>query len=289
MRKLDEKVRIIGMREDTYSFLDGGAENAPFFMEMAGISYCDGSYSIRRKDSPIYVLEYVLEGQGTVKTDAEEFTAARGDTYLLHRHSGHWYYSSAKDPWVKIWVNAKGSLIDSLIHVYGLDAVTHVQGADTKSLLFELLDLAKSAQDKSSEDFSMEASTIYHKILIKLSQSLNRTAERYSEEALKLRGYIDRNSGRSLSLEELGNVIYRSPSQVVRIFKKEFFVTPYQYLLQRRLEIAKLMLLNTGMSVKQIAIHLHFADEHYFSSQFKEKAGVSPTVFRKHTGRSAGE
>ena len=41
------------------------------------------------------------------------------------------------------------------------------------------------------------------------------------------------------------------------------------------------MLLNTNLSVKQIANHLSFADEYYFSNVFKQKVGLSPTAYRK--------
>jgi AraC-like DNA-binding protein len=58
-------------------------------------------------------------------------------------------------------------------------------------------------------------------------------------------------------------------------------VTPYAYVLGKKLELAKKLLDNTNLTVKQISEKLCFSDEYYFSSLFKNKIGVSPSVYRK--------
>lgn len=56
----------------------------PFYIEMTGISYCDGKYEIKRKNSKIYCMEYIIKGTGTVLEEGNRFTASNGDVYLLH-------------------------------------------------------------------------------------------------------------------------------------------------------------------------------------------------------------
>jgi AraC-like DNA-binding protein len=267
------------MREDIVSFVNNASDNHPFFIEMAGISYCDGSYSIGRKNSHIYIFEYILSGQGTVKLDSGDFTASEGDIYILHKHSNHIYYSDEKNPWTKIWFNADGSLIDSLIQLYKVNHINHIVGLNIKEHFFNILDITKS-KDKSYEDIFNEASLVFHEIIIKIAKNINQKYIQHSPEALELKQFIDKNVMKNVSLKELGDLIYRSPSQTIRIFKKDFGITPYNYLMNKKLEIAKLMLLNTNMSVKEISMSLSFADEHYFSNYFKAKAGVSPSKFK---------
>lgn len=273
------------MREDIISFVDSASENCPFYMEMTGISYCDGSYFISRKNSPIYVFEYILSGQGTVKSDSTEFTAVKGDMYVLHKQSNHVYYSDAKNPWTKIWFNARGPLIDNLIHIYKLHNVNHIRNAGTRELFYKVLDIAGS-RDKSNEDIFNEASLVFHEILLDIAKDIHKNAVQHSPEAIKLRNYLDKNVMRAISLKELSDIVYRSPSQTIRIFKNDFGITPYNYLLSKKLEVAKLMLLNTTMSVKEISLSLSFADEHYFSNYFKSKTGVSPSKFKPETESS---
>lgn len=267
------------MKEDIFSFVDSTCYNHPFYMEMAGISYCDASYFISRKNSPIYVFEYVLSGQGTVKTDTTEFSAAEGDMYILHRQSDHNYYSDAKNPWTKIWFNAKGPLIDNLIHIYNLENLNHIRDLDTSVLFYKILDIAR-CKDKSNEDIFNEASLVFHEMVIKISKYINKNDIQHSPEAIKLKHYLDKNVMQNVTLKELSDIIYRSPSQTIRIFKNDFGITPYNYFMNKKLEVAKLMLLNTNMSIKELSRNLSFIDEHYFSNYFKSKTGMPPSKFK---------
>ena len=64
-----------------------------------------------------------------------------------------------------------------------------------------------------------------------------------------------------------------------------FGVTPYRYLLSRRLETARLLLRGTALPVREIAFRLCFSDEHYFSSLFRRKTGQTPSAYRRDPDR----
>jgi transcriptional regulator GlxA family with amidase domain len=64
------------------------------------------------------------------------------------------------------------------------------------------------------------------------------------------------------------------------VFKQHKGITPYQFLLNEKIKIAKALLATTEMSVKSISDKLCFADEHYFSHLFKEKTGLSPLKYK---------
>ena len=72
-----------------------------------------------------------------------------------------------------------------------------------------------------------------------------------------------------------------SKSQISREFKKYYNLTPYQYLLNRRITIAQNLLAKTSISIKEISDSLCFADEYYFSNIFKKKNSISPLAYRK--------
>jgi AraC family transcriptional regulator, arabinose operon regulatory protein len=270
----------IKMIEDIYSFIENSYDEYPFFIEMAGISYCDGSYKISRKDSQLYIFEYILRGQGIVKTEEKEFSAVEGDIYILHKQSNHSYYSDSKNPWIKIWFNAKGPLIDSLINIYKLSSINHISNLDISELFFKILEIAKNSKKSDKEIFSA-ASLVFHEIIIRLSKVIHANQVVQSPDAIKLKQYLDKKYMADISLKEMGELIFRSPSQTIRIFKNNFGITPYNYLMNKKLEVSKLMLQNTNISIKEISISLSFADEHYFSNYFKSKIGLSPSLFRK--------
>ena len=62
-----------------------------------------------------------------------------------------------------------------------------------------------------------------------------------------------------------------------RSFKQAFGITPYHYLLQKRLELAKMLLTNKKLAVTDIALYCNFPDLPTFSKAFKKQFGVSPS------------
>lgn len=267
------------MREDITAFQSNPPEDYPFFIQMTGISYCDGTYKIERRKSTHYVFEYIIKGEGTVTINGETFHPVEGDIYILPIGSSHTYFSDSSNPWTKIWFNAYGPVIDSLMHAYRLSTVYHVRGLDIKELFYRLLQTAQTP-DEPVRAILNKASLVFHEIILKISGAVTPAALHISAEALKLRDYLDKHMEEKVSILKLSEAIYRSPSQTIRIFKKEFGVTPYDYLLKKRIETAKLLLLNTNLQVKEIAYKLCFADEHYFSNFFRGKAGCSPVEYK---------
>ena len=82
-------------------------------------------------------------------------------------------------------------------------------------------------------------------------------------------------------MSELSSLIKRSESQTIRIFKDAYGITPYAYLIEKKISLAKKLLTGTNLTVKEISEKLAFADEYYFSNLFKQKVGTSPSSFRK--------
>lgn len=267
------------MREDIISFVREPGRPQPFFVEMTGISWCDSSYRIARTNSPISVVEYVIEGKGTVHVDGHSFTASAGDVYLLHRGSTHWYVSDGDDPWVKVWMNIGGPLVDSLIWDYGLNKLNHVQGLDIQAMLQQVYDLAQEAHD-DPDCFFAEASVAFHRIVQRIHLFTQKDESQRQPEAVRMKLWLDRHLYERTDIAETAAQVFRSPSQAIRIFKREFGVTPIDYLLGQRVETAKLLLRNTNLQVKEIAYRLCFADEHYFSNYFKKRVGVAPGEYR---------
>jgi AraC-like DNA-binding protein len=78
-----------------------------------------------------------------------------------------------------------------------------------------------------------------------------------------------------------------SVAQFTRNFQKATGLTPHQYRLHRRIEVAKEKLKAGGDSLATIADELGFADQAHFTRTFKQFAGVTPgefsTVFRRST------
>lgn len=93
--------------------------------------------------------------------------------------------------------------------------------------------------------------------------------------------YIDRNCQKDISLDQVGEYANMSSYYLSKIFKHETGVNFVAYLTDRKIEIAKDMLVNTDVPIINIALDLSYHEPNYFSKVFKKSTGLTPTEYRK--------
>lgn len=99
--------------------------------------------------------------------------------------------------------------------------------------------------------------------------------------------YIDRNCHKDISLDQVGEYANMSSYYLSKIFKKETGVNFVTYLTERKIEIAKDMLINTDVPIINIALDLSYHEPNYFSKVFKKSTGLTPTEFRREKKKLA--
>lgn len=92
--------------------------------------------------------------------------------------------------------------------------------------------------------------------------------------------HISKHYGRSIPESEVARVCEMSPSRFCREFKASFGVTFVEYLARHRVQEAKRLLGNRGMSVTDVAAAVGFMDPSYFTRVFRKIAGACPTDYR---------
>ena len=106
-------------------------------------------------------------------------------------------------------------------------------------------------------------------------------------QARRVLDYIEANLSRQLTLSELAKIAGLSLHHFARMFKQTLGVAPYRYVLQRRVERAKLMLRTARASLVDISLSAGFYSQSHFTSTFGRMVGATPTEFqesnRKHS------
>lgn len=283
MQNIDKKVSNIDMYEDIIYFSDTGTDEV-FHILLCGISYCDGSYRIDRPASPFWCMEYIVKGKGYVSVNGKRFVASAGDVYILPRGDDHYYYSDAETPWEKVWFNIGGDFVGKAVDAYRLSDVHHVEGVDAEAAFRRFVENARAMKAAGKVDFNRSAHD-----LLSVLQTLSAHRERQGRSpdlgaAARLREKIDAITDYRVSFEDLTAACYATKSHLIRVFREAYGVTPYEYLLRRKLAEAEMLLENTSLAVRDIADRLGFDNTHYFSTFFRKKRGVTPTDYRKRRG-----
>ncbi len=267
-----EKETILGMNH-----LNPPVDQPGFRFSMCGTTYPSRSYSMSRVNAEICTIEYVIRGCGHVTVNGESFSPQAGDTYLLPIGCSCHYYSDRDDPWEKIWINLSGELAVQLPSLCGVDRVYHYPALGTADLLQKLQYYALHRDPIYAYE---QASALVSQLFFRLSARAHAAPQEAQTPVQTMLRYIERHATEALTLEQIAASCERSPSQAERLFRSELGVSIYHYALERKLAIAKQLLTETGMSVKEIAAYLSFSDEFYFSGLFRRKVGISPSRYR---------
>jgi AraC family transcriptional regulator len=95
--------------------------------------------------------------------------------------------------------------------------------------------------------------------------------------------YIDEHFSRDIRLRELAGIAGISDYHFARSFRQSTGLTPYQYVLQIRINRAKSLLLQPQWTILPIALAVGFSDASRFIKVFRAHAGVSPSEWRRNS------
>jgi len=99
--------------------------------------------------------------------------------------------------------------------------------------------------------------------------------------------FIEDQIAGDLSLEEIAAVAGVSPSHVKTLFRAAMGVPVHQYVIQRRVEHAKALLMKDGMSMAEVAAAAGFAHQSHLAKHMRRVMGVAPKVMKRMLAEAA--
>ena len=102
-----------------------------------------------------------------------------------------------------------------------------------------------------------------------------------NRQCAAVRRYIDLHFKEALTLEQLAEEGHMNKFYLSHAFKREYGVSPINYMISRRIEESKYLLAETDLSMSQIAQLLGFSSLSYFSQVFHRTQSVSPKEYRQ--------
>ena len=121
-----------------------------------------------------------------------------------------------------------------------------------------------------------EMKSVFYSIISKISEEENPRHKALSASMEYLGGNI---FDPKLSVEELSRQANMSDVYFRKMFKKEYGVSPKQYILELRIRYAKQLLEENSVTVAAVAESCGFASVYHFCRAFKQITGVTPTEY----------
>ena len=148
------------------------------------------------------------------------------------------------------------TLLGSIVKLYFSSEPLRVEliRAKTVELLYELVKIPELARaDPTDSDSIME----------------------------QLLDFIGQNPTRPITLEELAAQVHLSIPRIQQLFKEQLGLTPHDYILRYRIELAQEMLRYTDCSITEIAFQLGFSTSQHFATTFQKYTLETPSGYRK--------
>jgi AraC-like DNA-binding protein len=146
------------------------------------------------------------------------------------------------------------------------------------TLLRQRIHQLHHALGRQGEEFEAEARLAF--IAERLRRHLNRTGDPAAPQphgnlASYLRELIDARFREKVTLREVSGALNAHPAHLVRMFSREFGISPHKYLTSRRVDLARRLLLD-GIPPSLAAAEAGFCDQSHLSRHFTHMLGTSP-------------
>lgn len=134
---------------------------------------------------------------------------------------------------------------------------------------------------ETSASVALQELLLWFGLLDDLGQHRERVADVSHHQAVHtLLDLIENKLHERLVISQLCQAVGMSQNYLAKLFREHFGLTISQYILNRRIETARVLLRSTNLPVKQVAVRVGIADAQYFNKQFRRITGVSPTELR---------
>lgn len=274
-----------GKFNDQYHLAHVG-EDSPINIDIAGMTRPSEEYYIscttpQSFTLSFYQFEYVLDGRFLIDIDGHTHSAEKGDFCFINKGVPRTLYTDKKNPVKKFFVTVKGPLADGMIKAYGFKAPVIIQKADVEEYFRNIIKILEDAPNFSPSErdaIGCEVLKIIQKVASDIWNAEKAPEKRYTAENI-LR-YIDSNLDRKFTIEELSQNFFLGKTQLIKVFKDKYGVTPIKYAQLQRIETAKYYLAKTDEPISTLHYKLGFDDTKYFSKLFKKVTGISPSEYR---------
>ncbi|NMA94719.1 MAG: AraC family transcriptional regulator, partial [Clostridiales bacterium] len=219
-------------------------KDLPFIVKGLGIQ--ENQDHIHRPNGfPDYHWAHCSTGEGMLLIGDNEYTIKKEMGFLFQPNIPHEYYPTV-EPWQIHWLIFDGLAVRSLLAYLKLSPWAVVEIIDILSI-DKILKYICRALCLKNLDGVMEASTLLYKFLIKLKAATRVYGGSQKQDQgrlLSVINYLENNYSKYTSIEDMASMINVTPHHFCRIFKQKFYVSPFQYLTNLRLQKAKELLIS---------------------------------------------
>lgn len=252
----------------------------PYYVSWVGMSEIKENFNLYwpSKWANFFALEIVISGNGYFTQDNKEYILKPGTIFLLHKNVERSFGTRIHEKLNKRYIRIDGALLDSLLcwtHLDKIDILT----LKNPNRLISLFKKASQIIAIHNEGYMQQLCMTAFEILMCIVSEIN--YYQIPDPVIKAIDLISKSMNTSLSFGQLCKHAALSPSRLNNLFNTYMGTSPMHYYAQQKMELARQLLSDNTLSVKEISCKLKFKSLAHFSKQFKNNFDVSPSEFRE--------
>ena len=258
------------------------AKDLYYYLTWSGHYSCDIQYGLKRKYFPYLLMMYVMSGGIEIFYQGGSYLAKKGDIVLLDCQLPHDYHTAKEiAPKAEFYfIHFDGCNSHELCrHIIKQNNGPVFQLYTNRAAAKILLDIFQNCKHGLSICEADTSQMIYASITH--LASFQRKDNSQSDAVQQAIRFIQLQTDKKLTLEEIASYVNLSPYYFSRLFKKETGYSPVEFSLIVRINAAKTLLQTTDLSIKAIALQIGYENCTSFINYFTQKVEMSPSCFRK--------
>ena len=248
----------------------------------------DEKVSNRIQFHPFTYFYYIQEGFGKLSIESESIDVYAGDLIIINSNIGHTLYLDKSINNIKILGFGIESVSIAAFKKEQLEDINyfHIDNRD-KTLRFEDYFEDIYREYKGEDIFAKSlanaiASTLVINLLRKYRKNISiKHDKKVNRQIDYIKSFIDTNYNDDIKLEDLSQMAYMNKFHLISEFKQSYRITPIGYLILKRVEVSKDLLISTNHTMEEISALVGFNSQSYFNQVFKKKVGQTPSQFRR--------
>ncbi len=230
-----------------------------------------------------YLFIAVLSGNGVIEYKGKLHTVTKGQCVYIDCHHPHYYIPDPENPWGVTWINFSGPSAKHYFEFFEKQKNNFFVPNNFEIILMILTKIIDNNLHKSEITNILSAKLLTDLLtsIILNNNTYDDGTSKFKHKLFSVKDYLDNNFKSQLNLDDIAEKFYISKFYLTREFKKAFGTTVIQYVLNKRIEYAKELLIYSNKSIEEIAEASGFNDQSYFSRQFKKSENMTCLSFRK--------
>ena len=260
---------------------DPGRENELYVVDF-GEEACAPLHAYGPAQRTNVLIHFVASGCGVFHCGGRQYPVHAGQGFVIFPEEETFYQADGNAPWHYAWVGFCGREAQSLTRSAGLDAFRRVCTAEDPQAAWQALcQLRQEAGALRLRQMAAIGNLLRFLSLIAPAQDPYAPADPASQYCEKALWYMEARFDRDISIQETAAFAGLSRAHLYRVMMAEYGCPPKEMLLRIRMRHARRMLLETSLTLDEIAHRIGLSTGAQLGAAFRSVYGTTPGRFRR--------